>query len=84
MENYRNCTTCDAFLGGGCCRDNLELECREGGGYEAWRYKRKHVFADLAKEYVQLIGHRGGYTIRKEMGHFVLTLEEEHDRESMA
>ncbi|MBO7669721.1 MAG: hypothetical protein J6S60_03940 [Oscillospiraceae bacterium] len=31
-----DCVTCGAYLGGGCCRDNLEGECRDGG-HEAWR-----------------------------------------------
>ena len=74
MGGRRDCITCDAYLGGGCCKASLEAECREGGGYEAWRYKRNHAFADLAKDYVRLIGHKGGYHIRKEKGHFVLTL----------
>lgn len=29
------CDTCKHYLGGGCCRMNLEPECR-GGEYEAW------------------------------------------------
>lgn len=33
----RDCTTCAAYLGAGQCRDHLEGECREGGGYEAHR-----------------------------------------------
>ena len=75
MANIRrDCITCEAYMGGGCCRDHLEAECCEGGGYEAWRYKRKHVFPDMAKDYVELIGHNGGYHIRKEKGHYVLTL----------
>lgn len=72
----RNCLTCNAYIGGGACWDNLEAECREGGGYEAWRYKRNHVFIDLAEQYVHHIGHRGGFGIRKERGHYVLTLTE--------
>ena len=72
----RNCLTCDAYIGGGACRDNLEAECSEGGGYEAWQYKRNHVFVDLAKDYVRHVGREGGYNIRKDKGHFVLTLEE--------
>ena len=31
-----SCDSCYHYLGGGCCRINLEAECREGGGYEAW------------------------------------------------
>lgn len=33
------CEGCCHDLGGGCCRINLEAECREGGGYEAWEPK---------------------------------------------
>ena len=48
----RNCKTCAAYLGAGQCRDHLEGECREGGGYEAHRpsipegysYKRCDVY----------------------------------------
>ena len=31
-----SCGSCYHYLGGGCCRINLEAECREGGGFEAW------------------------------------------------
>ena len=31
-----SCDSCSHYLGGGCCRINLESECREGGGFEAW------------------------------------------------
>lgn len=31
-----SCDSCYHYLGGGCCRINLEAECREGGGFEAW------------------------------------------------
>lgn len=33
------CEGCRHDLGGGCCRINLEAECREGGGFEAWEPK---------------------------------------------
>lgn len=36
MSNHIHCEACRHYLGGGCCRINLEPECREGGGYEAW------------------------------------------------
>lgn len=36
MSNHTPCEACRHYLGGGCCRINLEPECREGGGYEAW------------------------------------------------
>lgn len=34
--NCLTCETCRHYLGGGCCRINLEDECREGGGFEAY------------------------------------------------
>ena len=40
-----DCTTCAAYLGAGQCRDHLEAECREGGGYEA--HRRKIIFGSL-------------------------------------
>ena len=33
---HDSCIGCKHNLGGGHCRVNLEGECREGGGYEAW------------------------------------------------
>lgn len=30
------CDGCRHDLGGGACKINLEAECREGGGFEAW------------------------------------------------
>ena len=38
MPEAKDCLTCRNWLGGiyNCCRLNLEAECREGGGYEAW------------------------------------------------
>lgn len=33
---HDSCDGCKHNLGGGHCRINLEGECREGGGYEAW------------------------------------------------
>ena len=35
----KECSTCKHYLGGGCCRLNMEQECREGGGYELWEEK---------------------------------------------
>lgn len=35
----KECSTCKHYLGGGCCRLNMEQECREGGGYELWEGK---------------------------------------------
>ena len=32
------CDGCAHTLGGGCCRINLEVECREGG-FESWEPK---------------------------------------------
>lgn len=39
----KSCANCYHYLGGiyACCGLNLEKECREGGGYEAWRPKYK-------------------------------------------
>lgn len=34
-----SCEGCAHDLGGGCCRINLEAECREGGGFEMWEHK---------------------------------------------
>lgn len=31
-----SCNGCEYDLGGGCCRINMEAECREGGGYELY------------------------------------------------
>lgn len=31
-----SCEGCKHDLGGGRCRMNVELECREGGGFEMW------------------------------------------------
>lgn len=36
---HDNCEGCRHNLGGGCCRLNMEQECREGGGYELWEEK---------------------------------------------
>ena len=33
---HDSCDSCKHNLGGGHCKVNLEGECREGGGYEAW------------------------------------------------
>ncbi len=33
---HESCDGCAAYLGGGCCRDNLEAECA-AGNYELWR-----------------------------------------------
>lgn len=35
-NRHISCEGCKHDLGGGCCRINLETECREGGGFEAW------------------------------------------------
>ena len=43
MELERICETCRHYLGGGCCRINLEAECREGGGFEAWEQDRSII-----------------------------------------
>lgn len=36
QDTEKSCTGCRWYLGGGCCRQNLEAECREGGGFEMW------------------------------------------------
>lgn len=73
----RSCFTCGNYMGGDACKINLELECAAGGGYEAWEPMQKFAFADMAKDYVRYIGHKGGYSIKKVKGHFELTLEGE-------
>lgn len=45
MEKIR-CKTCSHYLGGGCCEINLESECREGGGFEAFESKNKLINID--------------------------------------
>lgn len=35
----KECRSCRQYLGGGQCRSNVEHECREGGGFEAWEPK---------------------------------------------
>ena len=35
-----SCEGCNWDLGGGCCRINMEAECREGGGFEMYEPKR--------------------------------------------
>lgn len=39
MEDERSCKTCKWYLGGGCCKLNVEDECEAGGGFEAWTEK---------------------------------------------
>lgn len=33
---HDSCDGCKHDLGGGCCKINVEGECREGGGFELW------------------------------------------------
>lgn len=33
---HDSCDGCKHYLGAGCCRQNLEAECCEGGGFEMW------------------------------------------------
>ena len=35
----RRCETCREYLGGGSCNLSMEMECRDGGGFEAWEDK---------------------------------------------
>ena len=39
MNTIHTCDTCRHYLGGGCCRINLEAECGKGE-FEAWEQKR--------------------------------------------
>lgn len=34
--NRESCEGCKWYLGDGCCRMNVETECRDGGGFELW------------------------------------------------
>lgn len=38
MNTIHTCDTCRHYLGGGCCRINLEAECGKGE-FEAWEPK---------------------------------------------
>ena len=38
--NTPTCTSCRHYLGGGCCRINLEADCA-AGGYEAWEPRKE-------------------------------------------
>lgn len=48
MKAGKSCANCYHYLGGiyACCGLNLEKECREGGGYEAWKSRYKEVGPD--------------------------------------
>lgn len=70
-----NCLNCGKRLYGGGCRDHLEAECCEGGGYEAWAPRTTFVFRDMVEDYLAEIGWERDYSVRKEKGHYVLTLE---------
>lgn len=37
---HESCHGCNNDLGGGCCKINMEGECREGGGFELWEPKK--------------------------------------------
>lgn len=37
----KRCETCREYLGGGSCNLSMEMECRDGGGFEAWEYSGK-------------------------------------------
>lgn len=46
-QTQRNsCEGCRNDLGGGCCRMNVEGECREGGGFELWEDEGNGVEGD--------------------------------------
>lgn len=55
----RTCDTCAHYLGGGCCRINLEAECG-AGEFEAWEPKGAEITVTLqisADEYEYLQAH---------------------------
>ena len=45
MNESCTCDTCRHYLGGGCCRINLEAECA-AGEYEAWEPKKREDGTD--------------------------------------
>lgn len=45
MKKNESCKGCIQDLGGGCCRINVEAECREGGGFELYESEPKEVEA---------------------------------------
>lgn len=38
----KNCVTCDNYLGGGCCKLNVEYECAESL-FELWEPKEDTI-----------------------------------------
>ena len=42
-EKRTSCKGCIHDLGGGQCRINVELECREGGGFELYDWQEKQT-----------------------------------------
>ena len=48
MKN-NSCIGCIHDLGGGCCRINVEAECREGGGFELWESESHEAEAPCQK-----------------------------------
>lgn len=71
----KNCYNCGAYMG---CKQARSANC------EAWEPRTTFVFADMAADYLSEIGWTGDYTLRKEKGHYVLTLIEEwpHERKN--
>ena len=51
MENARSCWGCRHYLGGGCCKINMEMECREGGGFELYELPEEYAPEELPKVY---------------------------------
>ena len=51
MTCMPSCATCRNYLGGGCCRINLEADCA-AGGFEAWEPRK----ADELPKREQVIG----------------------------
>lgn len=72
----RNCTTCQWNLGCGNCRAHMELECAEGGGYEAWQPRTTFRSVADAAEYMDEIDYHGDCEIKQQdNGLYALILE---------
>lgn len=73
----RSCAGCIALLGPSQCRENLEHECADGGGFEMWRPKTTFGTVEQAASYVDEIGYTGNFRVDKqEDGMFLLQLQE--------
>ena len=49
-QPFDSCDGCCHNLGGGHCRINVEEECREGGGFELWEFKKPEEINKQPKE----------------------------------